>query len=1028
MAGVERIECSIIRSNSDILHEIRRGTVSFGHWLRRCAVLAIATSVTSAAYAQSGVTTGGLKGTVTDATGGVLPGALVTAVFTDTNLSTTGRADAAGRYTLAGLVPGTYALTAAAAGLVAARAPNVLVTIGRDTLVDFTLSTIEAINQGVLVAARAPLDDPARHVVGTTVARLEIEDLPNNIRDPMSFAFLAPGVTTDRTPQQGSSATSGLTFAGQRARSNNVLADGLDNNDSAVGGVRSVLPQEAVGEFQVLTSSYSAELGKASGGVVSIITRHGTNAHTGSAFLLMRDDTLNAKNYFERFNPAGDSLDRRRAPYGQQQYGASIGGPLRRDRTFYFAAFEGLDIQTNNFVTIDDTTPVTVLGRPVGTAADLLGGAGFPVATGHVPYNIGSKKLFAKVDQNLGAGTLSLHVNWATDFNENSEPWGGEAARSRGGALDARDLTVATVHSLPLGQRGLNEFRMQMVYRDQTVFPLDPSCSGTCDRDDEGGPTLELAGVASVGRQRFSPQPRKTARYQVVDAFSIAHRDGLLKFGGDYNAIDHLSGSLPLHFGGRYIFAPLPAIPGLLPTPVSAIQAFALGLPAAYVQGYGNPASTYVVHDLSLFAQEELRLGNVVIRAGARYQTQIWPAIRYAVNGLEPYTFPSNNNVAPRLAAAWTAHPRTSVHAAWGRFYDNHLTSLPGVTDIVDGTSSGVRTLVLRFPGSIAAWNAPGHRLPEAAVGAFPSLAITVAPNLHTPYSDQTTVGLTQELASALEFSADVIHVRGRDQVGTLDYNPLIPELGLDRRPGDLVAGGLPIPGSSASLLQYTSYGRTWYDGLAISLHQRLTRAAQWRAIYTLSKAEDNSTDYQNAFLPQNTGKGRDPRNPNGLPVGFEPIADKGPSLQDQRHRFVASGVWLAPAEFRVSGIVTIASGRPYNILAGADLNGDGNGGAFPPDRARRVPGDPSSSVSRNRGILPMYTNTDLRVSRDFVHRGWRLEATIEAFNLFNRTNFTDVNNIFGTGAYPRQPLPTFGRFEVAAPPRQVQVGLTLRR
>jgi len=991
--------------------------VSIGHWLRACAVLATAISIASGASAQTGVTTGALRGVITDATGRVLPDALIVAVRNDTNVPSTGRADADGSYTITGLGPGTYELTAQATGLMPVKTAGIVVTIGKETLVDFTLTNVEAINLSVQVTARPPYDDPSRNVVATTVSGVEIEDLPNNIRDSMAFALLAAGVATDRTPQQGSSATSGLTFVGQRARSNNVLVDGLDNNDNDVGGVRSVIPQEAIGEFQVLTSSYSAELGKASGGVVSMITRHGTNTHTGSAFLLLRDESLNAKNYFERFNPAGERIDRPKAPYGQQQYGLSAGGPLRRDRTFYFAAFEALDIQTNNFVTIPEN------------AAEVLRRTGFPVETGQVPYDVRSRKLFAKVDHVLGAaGTLSAHVNWATDFNENSEPWGGEVARSRGGVLEARDLTLGAVHSLQLGRRTLNEFRTQLVYRDQTVFPLDPNCNGKCDRDDAGGPTLELAGVASVGRQRFSPQPRETLRYQVVDTFSLAHRDGLLKMGGDYSAVPHLSGSLPLHFGGRYIFSPLPAIPGLLPAPISATQALALGLPAAYVQGYGNAASKYLVQDLSLFAQEERRISNVVVRAGVRYQTQIWPSIRYVVKGLDPYTFPSNNNVAPRLAVAWTAHPRMSIHAAWGRFYDNHLTSLPGVTDIVDGTPSGVRTLVLRFPASIGAWNAPGHRLPESVVGAFPSLAVTVAPDFRTPYSDQTTIGFTHELTSALEFSADVIHVRGHDQVGTLDYNPLIPAFGADRRPDDVMNAGVAMPGSSASLLQYTSYGRTWYDGFALSLHQRFAQTVQWRAIYTVSKAEDNSTDYQNAFLPQDTGKGRDPRNPEGLPIGFDPLSDRGPSLQDQRHRFVGSGVWLAPGHVRLAGIVTIGSGRPYNILAGVDLNGDGNGGAFPPDRARRIPADASSSVSRNAGRLRTSASADLRVSRDFVSHGWTIQPTIEAFNLFNRANFTEINNVFGTGAYPTQPLSSFGRFEVAGPPRQVQMGLTLRR
>jgi hypothetical protein len=129
-----------------------------------------------------------------------------------------------------------------------------------------------------------------------------------------------------------------------------------------------------------------------------------------------------------------------------------------------------------------------------------------------------------------------------------------------------------------------------------------------------------------------------------------------------------------------------------------------------------------------------------------------------------------------------------------------------------------------------------------------------------------------------------------------------------------------------------------------------------------------------------------------------------------------------------VSTIITVGSGRPYNILAGVDLNGDGNGGAFPPDRARRVPSDPASSVTRNSGTLPMYATVDVRVSRTFKRGQWSGEALLEAFNLLNRTNFTEINSVFGPGAYPANPLPTFGQFEKAAPPFQAQIGFRLRR
>jgi hypothetical protein len=193
---------------------------------------------------------------------------------------------------------------------------------------------------------------------------------------------------------------------------------------------------------------------------------------------------------------------------------------------------------------------------------------------------------------------------------------------------------------------------------------------------------------------------------------------------------------------------------------------------------------------------------------------------------------------------------------------------------------------------------------------------------------------------------------------------------------------------------------------------------------YTLSKAEDTGTDFQSEFIAQDSGRGRDPNDIDGLPIGFDPNSEKGASVQDQRHRFVASGIYVMPKDIEVSSIVTIGSGRPYNILAGVDLNGDGDGGAT--DRARATLADIGTSVRRNAGVLPMQATVDLRVARRFPVRQVTVDGIFEVFNLFNRSNFTAVNNVFGTGSYPSNPLPTFGQFTQAAAPRQIQLALKI--
>jgi hypothetical protein len=202
---------------------------------------------------------------------------------------------------------------------------------------------------------------------------------------------------------------------------------------------------------------------------------------------------------------------------------------------------------------------------------------------------------------------------------------------------------------------------------------------------------------------------------------------------------------------------------------------------------------------------------------------------------------------------------------------------------------------------------------------------------------------------------------------------------------------------------------------------------------YTLSKAEDTSTDFQGAAVVQDQGLGRNPADPDGLPLGFDPLADKGPATHDQRHRFVLSGMVRLPLDFQLSSIITAASGRPFNALAGADLNGDGDGGASSPDRARRNPADPATSVGRNSETMKGQFIVDARLSRRFKLGGRvALEGIVEAFNLLDRTNFSEINNIFGRGAFPGDPQRdgqgrvTYGLYEQALAPRQIQLAVKM--
>ena len=390
------------------------------------------------------------------------------------------------------------------------------------------------------------------------------------------------------------------------------------------------------------------------------------------------------------------------------------------------------------------------------------------------------------------------------------------------------------------------------------------------------------------------------------------------------------------------------------------------------------------------------------------------------------YGFPQDrNNLAPRLGVSvdLDGTGRTSFDGAYGLFYGSQLAAILGSQIVFDGSPDGVRLLVLPFPSSVAAWQAPGHRATEPSLP-FPSSVVTVAPGMKSPYAHQASIGVNHAFGSTLHLSASFVQVRSEHQIGSLNYNPIVPALGPGRRPNDI--GG--IAGTSAEVFQFTDFGRARYRGLLVSLRHRPNLGADFMASYTLSNAEDNSSVYLGHVA--STGAGRNPDDPLGPPLGFDPDLERGPADPDQRHRLVFSGSQLVPAGIQIAAVVTAGSGRPYTALAGADLNGDG---LLFADRARTDVDDPATSVTRNSERLGNEFRVDLRVSKRIgVGSSAALDVMVDIFNLFNRTNFTEINNVFGPGSFPREPQRdtigrvTYGRYEKAAPPRQIQLAAKL--
>jgi Carboxypeptidase regulatory-like domain/TonB dependent receptor len=968
-------------------------------------------------HAQTGLTGGSLQGSVRDGSGAGLAGALVTLVEEGTGIVRTTSTDAEGRYVLPALAVGTHRLRVAAPGFKAWEREGLLAAVGRALVVDVGL--VLAASEAVTVHREGTSDGNQGAAVAALTEARSIDGLPANGRDFVAFSLLSPAVVSERTPPTGPTASSGLSFAGQRARANHVMVDGFDNDDAYTGAVAAAFSQEAVREFQVLAASAPAEFGHAAGGTVNTVTKSGSNDWHGSAFFFLRDSTLNSKEHFEKFDVFGNPVDAPKGPFHQAQWGATLGGPLRKDRTFAFLSFERRSLDAANFVNIDE-----------GVAA-ALEAAGFEVALGSAPYAQRDWSALAKIDHTFTPNhRLTVRGHLSDRTNENIEPFGGIVARSHGAVQLRRDFGIAAATTDVFSSGWVNEGRLQLVHGDQDIYGLDPACGGPCRDVHQGGPEVTLPGLAVAGRQLNSPQLRGNLDLQLADTLTRSLGRHAIKAGFDIDLIWR-DGGLAQDFGGRYVFTALPAIPGLVSRPLSPFEAFDQGLPALYFQGYGGTTASGTTRLYSVFAQDRFRVQPwLTVEAGLRYQRYALGLAPVAVSDLDgttlTYEVPDRGDLAPRLSI--TVDPsgqgRTSLRASYGLFHEDPLLITALVTEIVNGHN--LRLLRASLPLSAQAWRSPDHRLPEPSTP-FPSVVQVAGPGFGVGYARQLSVGFTQQLGRDITLSLDALSVRGHRLLGIVDYNPLVPALGPGRRPNDRDGRA----GSTTSVNQFLNYGEGWYRGLAISLRKRMGHGFEALASYTLSDADDTVSDMVGQVnVTEDPGRGRDLQDPAGAPLGFDPGPFRGPSAVDQRHRFVLSALGRLPWKLELSGIVTVGSGRPFTALSGVDSNGDG---LTVTDRARRDPRDPATRVQRNGERLPGTATVDARLSRRFaLPRNTALEVLVEAFNLANRVNYTDVNNIFGPRSFPDEPQRdelgrvTYGGYTKAGAPRQVQIAARL--
>ncbi len=505
----------------------------------------------------TGTTTADLRGLVDDKAGSPLPGASITVTNEDSGFSRQATSDAGGSFVVRLLPPGLYRVSASFGGFRVVDVPNVRLSVGTTTTLELHIAPSE-VAESVLVTAETPLVDRTSTELSKTIGESKIRGLPINQRNFLEFALTTPGVTVDRGPQVGSFPTSGISINGQSPRYNNIVVDGLDNNDPATGSVRSTFSQEAVREYQVIQSPFSAEYGRTAGGVVNAVTRSGTNTWHGSAFTFYRDESLSADN----------ALTETTTPFRQLQYGASLSGAILRDRLFFFAAGERLAVADANVVTISDADIAMIRSN------------GFDVHNGVITFDRNGTATLGKLDfLPSPSHALSLRGTNARALDENQQPWGGLVARSNGGVGNIEDAAVALTCTSVLTGNLSNELRALYAHHSNRLESLDPSRS----------PQVTILGVAAFGTQPLLPQPRDTKGLEVFDAISWSGSRGAYKAGFDYTHTA-FAVSVPATFAGAYQFSALQeGLPGVPAGGLTAREAFAAGLPYSFAQGFGDP-------------------------------------------------------------------------------------------------------------------------------------------------------------------------------------------------------------------------------------------------------------------------------------------------------------------------------------------------------------------------------------------------------------------------------------------------------
>jgi hypothetical protein len=983
------------------------------------AFLALTLLLPLASSAQDGSTS--LQGIIEDASGARVPAAVITVSDPGRGFHLQAVADAQGSFIFGILPPGRYDVSASAPGMTTKTSRAVELLVGGVAVVQLRLAPA-APTQTITVTATPITIDTQSAGLSDVVAQQAIQGLPLNGRRFTDLALLSSAVVQD--PRGLTSDSNGdLSVGGVRGFSNNFQVDGADDNNSffaqANGRYRAPyqFSNEVIKEFRVSSNSYSAELGRAGGAVFNVATKSGTNQWHGTDFYYLRDRDFDAQQPYATSKPD----DR------QQQFGATLGGPIRKDRIFFYAGFDQhlltvpsiMQFANGASSIVPTAADYDYTDQPlVMAAAQHLNSMG-----GTYPTTMQGNAGFAKLDFTLSPKQLAFvristsRLNGVNDeFFDPSSPVTGYAETANG-SQDVRTESVAASLTSAWTSNLATNLRLQ--------FSRDVQLA-TSNSDQPWTKIYDI--IAGFGGSSTLPQDTREHKFFAGDTLSYETSRVHWKFGGDFIQ-NWIYNYYPYLFGGEFYFDdvkvnPFTYAPMEYGEPLTPLRAYAHDVPRYYMQDFGNAVSHPNSRLYSAFTQSTIRVTrNFTLNAGLRYDLQTFEPGALETN---PLYLPSGkvptdlNNFSPRVGFAYSldGHHTLVIRGGGGLFY----MPIPAMYASQVANDNGIQEsqlfLNLMVPAQAALFptypnalvNCPPGTLvcapPKSLAGLVTTQISAFAPNFQTPYTEQANLAMQHEFGRNIIGTVSYEYVHGVHLIRSLDVNlpaPVMTEYPVYNDNGSVFLGMYDVASFTTeqttqsvtcpyppcinqlqrpdprlgAINSFESESSSLYNGMTVSVKRQMSHGMYFQVGYTLAKAVD---DGQDALVVGRSGNVQD---------SYATSLERGPSVNDQRHRFVAA--WVAEPKFhfdqttlsrlannwKFSSVLTAGSGRPVNATMAGDPNGDGN-----------IYNDRLPGYGRNAFIGPDYLSTDLRVTRNLrCSEHVVLNLVAESFNLFNRTN-----------------------------------------